>query len=134
MSDAAHPDSSPPLKVLVVDGDERVRESLAGLLGIGRRCVVVRSASHPGQALALLSETRPDVIVIDPRLPEVDGGRAFIERARALVPSVRVVVMSWSDAFEREALAGGVDAFIRKTFRPRELLDAVEAACRPSRA
>jgi DNA-binding NarL/FixJ family response regulator len=120
----------PPLKVLVVDADERVRESLAGLLGIGSRCVVVGSAGHTGQALALMTQFRPDVIVVDPRLPEVDGGRAFIARAREVAPTVRVLVMSWSDAFEDDAICAAADAFIRKTFRPRELVDAVLSAAR----
>jgi DNA-binding NarL/FixJ family response regulator len=126
----SRPQHSPPLKVLVVDADERVRESLAGLLGIGSRCVVVGSAGHTGQALALMTQFRPDVIVVDPRLPEVDGGRAFIARAREVAPTVRVLVMSWSDALEDDAIRGGADAFIRKTFRPRELLEAVLSAAR----
>jgi two-component system response regulator DevR len=126
------PDLPTPLKVLVVDADERVRESLAGLLGIGARCIVVGSAGHTGHALALMDQFQPDVIVVDPRLPEVDGGRAFISRAREIAPTVRVLVMSWSDVFEDDAIARGADAFIRKTFRPRELLDAVLlAAQRP---
>jgi len=124
-------DAPSPLKVLVVDADERVRESLAGLIAIGARCIVVGSAGHPGQALALMSESIPDVIVIDPRLPELDGGRAFIARARELAPAVRVVVMGWSDALEHDAINGGADAYIRKTFRPRELLEAVLAATQP---
>ena len=123
-------DAPSPLKVLVVDADERVRESLAGLLGIGARCIVVGSAGHTGQALSLMSQFQPDVIVVDPRLPEVDGGRAFIARARELSPTVRVLVMSWSDALEHDALASDADAFVRKTFRPRELLDAVLTAAR----
>jgi DNA-binding NarL/FixJ family response regulator len=125
------PDSDRPLKVLVVDADERVRESLAGLLGIGRRCVVVGSAGRPDSALALIAANPPDVIVVDPRLPEVAAGQAFIARARELAPSVRVLAMSWSDVLEHEGISCGADAFIRKTFRPRELVDAVLAAGRP---
>jgi DNA-binding NarL/FixJ family response regulator len=124
-------DPARPLKVVVVDADERVRESLAGLLGIGRRCVVVGSAGRPDSALELIAADPPDVIVVDPRLPEVDAGQAFIARARELAPSVRVLVMSWSDVLEHDAIVGGADAFIRKTFRPRELVDAVCAAGRP---
>ncbi len=123
-------DVSSPLKVLVVDADERVRESLAGLLCIGDRCVVVGSAGHVGQALSLMSQVTPDVIVIDLRLPEVDSGRAFIARARELSPDVRVLVMNGSDGAAGDVHGTGADAFIRKTFRPRELLAAVLAAAR----
>ena len=119
-----------PLRVLVVDADERTRESLAGLLGIGERCIVVGSAGHPVQALGLLAEFQPDVIVVDPRLPEIDGGRAFIARVRELSPATRILVMGWSDAIEQDCLLNGADAFMRKTFKPRELVDAVVAASR----
>jgi DNA-binding NarL/FixJ family response regulator len=122
-----------PLKVLVVDADERVRESLAGLLGIGRRCIVVGTAGRPEPALELVAADPPDVIVVDPRLPEVDAGQAFIARARELSPSVRVLVMGWSNSLEHDAIADGADAFLRKTFRPRELVDAVIAAGRRPR-
>lgn len=121
------PDTS-PLRVLVVDADERIRESLAGLIGIGRQCVVVGSAGHPLEALELLAEFKPDVVVIDPRLPEIDGGRALIARVRELSPATRVLVMSWSDQLEQGDRLNGADAFVRKTFRPRELIGAVVAA------
>jgi DNA-binding NarL/FixJ family response regulator len=123
-------DPARPLRVLVVDADERVRESLAGLLAIGRRCIVVGSASHPESALELIAAEPPDVIILDPRLPEVDAGRAFIARVRELAPSVRVLVMSWSDSLGHDSIVTGADAFVRKTFRPRELIDAVLAAGR----
>jgi DNA-binding NarL/FixJ family response regulator len=122
------PHPGPPLRVLVVDADDRTRESLAGLLGIGERCIVVGTAGHPLEALDLLAEFAPDVIVVDPRLPEVDGGRAFIARVRELSPATRVLVMAWSDTLEQDGLVNGADAFVRKTFRPRELVEAVVAA------
>ena len=124
--------SSRPLRVLVVDADDRVRESLAGLLGIGRRCLVVGSAGHPAEALALVARSAPDVVVIDPRLPEVDGGRAFIARVRELAPETRVLVLGWSDNLEQDLLGNGAHAFLRKTFRPRELVEAVLAAAKPA--
>jgi DNA-binding NarL/FixJ family response regulator len=124
-------DPARPLRVLVVDADERVRASLAGLIGIGRQCVVVGSAGSPETALALIAADPPDVIVVDPRLPEVDAGHAFIVSARELSPGVRILVMSWSDALEHGGIVDGADACIRKTFRPRELVEAVLAAGRP---
>jgi DNA-binding NarL/FixJ family response regulator len=122
------PQPGVPLRVLVVDADDRTRESLAGLLGIGERCIVVGTAGHPLEALDLLAEFSPDVIVVDPRLPEVDGGRAFIARVRDQSPRTRVLVMAWSDTLEQDGLVNGADAFVRKTFRPRELVEAVVAA------
>jgi two-component system, NarL family, response regulator DevR len=113
-----------------VDSDERVRESLAGLLCIGERCVVVGSAADATEALGIVRASAPDVVIVDPRIEEADGGQALIGKVRAIDPSIRIVVMSWSGEAEAGALAAGADAFIRKTFRARELIDAVLAAGR----
>ena len=119
------PDGASPLRVLVVDADERVRESLAGLLSIGDRLAVVGAAGEPGEALELVAATRPDVLVVDPRLPEVDRGRAMIGRARRTLPGLCVVVLSWSEALDDGYLRCDADAFVRKTFRPSELVEAI---------
>ena len=119
-----------PLRVLVVDADDRIRESLTGLLAISGQCMVVASAGQVGQALDLALVHRPDVVVVDPRLPEVDGGIAFITRLRAELPGVRILAMSWSDSLESAVISSGADGFVRKTFRPSELTAAILAAGR----
>jgi DNA-binding NarL/FixJ family response regulator len=111
-----------PLRVLLVDPDDRVRESLAGLLRIGQRCLVVGSAGTAEAALRLAGESAPDVVVVDPRLPGVDAGSALIANLREIAPTARVLVLNWSDTADRTT---GADAYVRKTFRPHELIDAV---------
>jgi DNA-binding NarL/FixJ family response regulator len=111
-----------PLRVLLVDPDDRVRESLAGLLRIGQRCLVVGSAGTVDAALRLARESAPDVVVVDPRLPGVDAGSALITNLREVAPAARVLVLNWSDSADRTS---GADAYVRKTFRPHELIDAV---------
>src|SRR5215218_9781575 len=103
-----------PLRVLLVDPDDRVRESLAGLLCIGRRCVVIGAAGTADDAIALAAESTPDVIVLDPRLPGQDGN-ALIAALRAATPNSRILVLDWSETADRVA---GADVYIRKTFRP----------------
>ena len=120
-----------PLSVLIVDSDERVRESLAGLLQIGRRCVVVASAAEPARALELISQHRPDVVVLDPRLPEIDGGRILVAAIREQWPSIRVVVLGLAATLEQPGVLAAADAYVRKTLRPQELLDAIAVATRP---
>lgn len=116
-------------RVLVVDADARTRESLTGLLGIGRRVAVVGSAGDPARALELAIALEPDVVVIDPRLPEVALGRAFIARLRELRPGCRVLVLNGAAPLAEGAPPLDADAYVRKTFRVRELIDAV-LACR----
>lgn len=119
MPDRVHP-SSPP-RVLIVDADPRVRESLAGLLRIGRRCLVVGSAGSASAALELAAGLGPDVVVIDPRLPGEDCA-ALIASLRDLAPEIRVLILDWPG---RPAPAVGADGHVRKTFRPHELIGAV---------
>ena len=119
------------LRVLVVDADDRVRESLAGLLAIGDRVTVVGTAGFAGPALDLALDMQPDVVIVDPRLPEVDSGIDFIARLRGLAPHVRILAMSWSDTLESTAMRGGADGFVRKTFRPTELVAAIVATAGP---
>lgn len=121
-----------PLRVLVVDADDRVRESLTGLLAIGGQCMVVASAGQVGPALDLALDHQPDVVIVDPRLPEVDGGIAFISRLRAHLPSTRILLMGWSDTLESAMLDSEADGFVRKTFRQSELIAAILAAGRTS--
>jgi DNA-binding NarL/FixJ family response regulator len=112
-----------PLHVLLVDADDRVRESLAGLLCIGERCLVVGTAGTAAEALRLAADSNPDVIVVDPRLPGIDAGAALIARLREVSPATRILVLSWSETTELGDC--GADAYTRKTFRPHELIDAV---------
>ena len=128
-----HPDpgQTPPLRVVVVDADDRVRESLAGLLCIGDRLEVVGTAGKAGPALDVIIATHPDIVVIDPRLPEMDGGLSFIARLRAVAPGVRVLVMSGADPTEQSDMLRAADGFVRKTFRPTDLVAAVCAAAVP---
>jgi DNA-binding NarL/FixJ family response regulator len=119
-----------PLRVLLVDPDDRVRESLAGLLRIGQKCHVIGTAGTADGAVLLAAEAAPDVVVVDPRLPGIDGA-ALIARLRAVAPDARVLVLNWSETAD---LTSGADAYARKTFRPHELIDAVIATKRHSLA
>ena len=121
-------DGHAPFRVLVVDADERVRESLAGLLSIGGHVVVVGTAGDPGSALELTTANHPDLVMLDPRLPDVDRGIGLIHRLRTDAPGVRILVMSWSDSIDNGLAACGADGFVRKTFRPSELFAAIQAA------
>jgi two-component system NarL family response regulator/two-component system response regulator DevR len=127
------PDADRPahVRVVLVDADDRVRESLCGLLCIGDRLEVVGSTGQTVAALDLVIETHPDIVVIDPRLPELDGGLSFIGRLRAIAPDVRVLVMSGIDPAEQADLVAAADGFVRKTFRPSDLVAAVVAAALP---
>jgi CheY-like chemotaxis protein len=122
-----------PLRVLVVDPDDRIRESLARLLPIGGRCLVVGSAGDGDRAVDLAGGMSPDVIILDCRLPGDLGGN-LVARLRTVTPASRIVVLNWTEADRPTPGLDGADAYIRKTFRPHELIDAVVNAARSSAA
>jgi DNA-binding NarL/FixJ family response regulator len=113
------------LRILVVDADDRTRESVAGILGIRHRFDVVGTAGHVDAAIGLARAHRPQVVVLDPRLPEVSDGMALIRRLRQLDAEVAILAVGWSPDLEHQALVAGADGFVRKTFKPGDLSTAI---------
>jgi DNA-binding NarL/FixJ family response regulator len=116
-------DASP--RILVVDADDRTRESMVGILGIRHRYHVIGSAGHIAEALRLARAGSPDVVILDPRLPEVSDGMALIRRLRGMLPGVAILAVGWSPDLEHQALDAGADCFVRKTFKPGDLATAI---------
>ena len=119
-----------PLRVLVVDADDLIREGLARLLPIGGRCLCVGSAGDVPTALEAAAAISPDVVMIDGRFPSEAIGTSLLDRFRAACPNARIVVLNWTDADRLAPRLAGADAYIKKTFRPHELIDAVVNAAR----
>jgi DNA-binding NarL/FixJ family response regulator len=123
-----------PLHVVVVDADDRTRESLVGLLGIRGRFRVVGSACDAKTALTAVRAHHPDIVVLDPRLPDTAGGVALIRSIHAVDPAIRVLACGWSPELEHDSRVAGADGFVRKTFRPSELADAIGRCMEPADA
>jgi DNA-binding NarL/FixJ family response regulator len=120
--------SAPALRLLVVDADARTRESMVGILGIRRRFRVIGSTGDVAEAISLVRDQRPDVVIVDPRLPEVPAGIALIRRIRAIDPATHVLAVGWSPDLENAALTAGAHRFMRKSLKPGDL-DAAVAQC-----
>ncbi len=102
-----------PLRVLVVDDQRRARHGLKALLSTWPRVGEVYEAANGLQCLARLEECRPDLVLMDARMPKLDG----IETARLIKArrqQVKVVIMSMFEDYSSEALAAGADAFLNK--------------------
>jgi DNA-binding NarL/FixJ family response regulator len=122
------PGSARRLRVIVVDADHRVRESLASLLGVGDEIEVVGRAGEATAAIGLCADLAPDVIVVDPRLPDVEGGLALFAEVRSRFPDTIVLVLSWPGATtEAAATAVGADGVVSKSAAPGELIDSIVA-------
>ena len=114
------------IKVLVVDNQPRARNSVRALLSTWSWVSEVREASNGREALDLVREFQPDLVLMDVRMPEMDGLEATA-LIKARWPQVKVIVLSIYPEYRPEALAVGADAFVSKADAPRELLGVLAA-------
>ncbi|GAA1952878.1 response regulator [Kitasatospora viridis] len=115
-----------PIRVLIADDQPLVRRGLALILGPAPGIEVVAEAEHGEQAVELAHRHRPSVVVMDIRMPGVDGVQATERLAREL-PDCRVLALSTFDMDEYvvAALRAGAAGFLPKDVSPEELLAAV---------
>jgi len=118
------------VRVVIVDADDLVCQTVAALVGIGGRIEVAGLAGTAARALDVVLATSPDVVLVDPRLPDLLGGLAFIRQVHAAVPATRVLVICSPEFLEQAAGAEGVDHAMRKTYRPDDLTAAIVTASR----
>lgn len=120
---------SHPPRVVIVDADRRVQQSLSDLLGVTGEVHVVGRAGDVRAALREVERSRPDAVLIDPRLPDIDAGVALVRGLGAAWPDVRVVLTGWSDT-EGHAAPGEADRrYISKGSPPEEFISAIVACC-----
>jgi DNA-binding NarL/FixJ family response regulator len=117
--------------VLLADDQELVRAGFAMILDARDDIEVVGEAGDGLAAVALTAETRPDVVLMDVRMPRLDG----IEATRRIVASgstARVVMLTTFDLDEPvfAALRAGASGFLLKDIRPADLADAVRVVAR----
>jgi DNA-binding NarL/FixJ family response regulator len=119
------------LRVLIVDDDALVRAGLRMILSAAEDIVVVGEAADGGQVPEAVDAHRPDVVLMDIRMPGVDGLTAT-EALRARPEPPEVIVLTTFDADEHvlRALRAGAGGFLLKDTPPVEILRAVRSAAR----
>ena len=116
------------VRVLLADDQVLLRSSLAVLIDREPDMEVVGEASDGGEAIALARQQRPDVILMDIRMPGVEGLEATEAILNAAEPqSVRVVMLTTfePDEYVLRALRAGASGFLLKGVEPTELLNAI---------
>jgi DNA-binding NarL/FixJ family response regulator len=115
-------------RVLVVDDDPLVRSALALMLGGQADVEVVGEAQNGREGVLLVDTLRPDVVLMDIRMPVLDGLAATRELQRRPDPP-HVIVLTTFDADEHvvEALGAGADGFLLKDTPPAQILAAIRA-------
>jgi two-component system response regulator DevR len=125
------PTATPALSLMIVDDHEVVRQGLVALLGRRPEFQVVAEAGTVAEAIAAARRFRPDLIVMDVRLPDGSGIEACRE-IRAEMPDTRVVMLtSYPDEDAvLSAIVAGASGYLLKQVRARDLVAGLEAVGR----
>ena len=117
-----------PIRILIADDRPVVREGLAAMIKRRTDMTVVAEANHGQEAVALFHQHQPDVVLMDLRMPEMDGVEAILT-IRAQTPEARVIVLTTYDTDEDiyRALRAGAKAYLLKDTPREELLDTIRA-------
>ena len=115
-----------PVRVLIADDDDLMRAGLRAVLSSDTAIEVVGEASDGATAVKQAGRLAPDVVLMDVRMPGLDGISATRELL-ALSPSVRVVILTTfeDDDYVFGGLRAGASGFLLKRTRPEELLEAI---------
>jgi DNA-binding NarL/FixJ family response regulator len=116
----------PPVRVVIADDHELFAESLGLTLDIDHRVELVGTAPNGKEAVRLVQELRPDVVLMDIEMPVLDGIEATREIRRSL-PNCEVVVLTASLAVEdaHRARRAGAAAYLTKGCSTRDMIDAL---------
>jgi DNA-binding NarL/FixJ family response regulator len=114
------------IRVLIVDDDPLVRSALGLMIGGQPDIEVVAEASNGREGLVLSEQHRPDVVLMDIRMPVMNGLDATRELHQRPNPP-RVIVLTTFDAddYVTNAIAAGADGFVLKDTPPAEIVDAI---------
>jgi DNA-binding NarL/FixJ family response regulator len=113
-------------RVLIADDDDLMRAGLVELLTVDPRIKIVGQASTGREAVAQARRLTPDIVLMDVRMPDLDGIAATAELVGA-VPETRVLILTTfeQDDYVFGALRAGASGFLLKRTRPEELIAAV---------
>lgn len=120
--------SDAPLRILLVDDDSLMRAGLRTVISSDPASVVVGEASDGRAAVRSVQALAPDVVLMDVRMPDLDG-IAATRQVLAACPDVRVVILTTfeDDDYIFGAISAGASGFLLKRTRPEELLQAIHA-------
>jgi len=120
------------IRVAIVDDDELIRVGLRAIIDAQPDLEVVAEGGDGADVPALVGRSRPDVLLIDVRMPAIDG----IQATRRLLatsadpPRVLVITTFENDEYVYDALRAGATGFLLKRARPAEVVEAVRVVAR----
>lgn len=122
---------TPAIRVVLADDHALFREALRQVLETSATITVVGQAADGHEAIRLVTELQPDVVLMDIQMPQTDGLRAT-QHIVTHAPTTQVVVLSMheGDDYLSHAIRAGATSYLLKTSRAEEVIRAIEVAAR----
>jgi DNA-binding NarL/FixJ family response regulator len=117
--------AKPPIRVLIADDLALVRDGFAMILSVQPDLELVGEVADGAEAIAAARELRPDVVLMDIRMPNVDGIEATAAICRETESRVLVLTTFDLDEYVYDALRAGASGFLLKDMRRDELVEAI---------
>lgn len=118
-----------PDKILLVDDNTLLRSSLARLIGLWRPGAIIEEASDGRIGVERAKRLRPDIILMDIRMPEMTGIEAT-RLIKSALPDTKIIMLTVSDQEDDlfDAISSGAHGYLLKNMRPDELFEMLEGA------
>ena len=113
------------IRLLVVDDQETTRLGVNAVLKFSEHIEAIQQAANGCEALSIVEETQPDVVLMDARMPVMNGFEAT-RLIKNRWPEIKVIVYSMYPSYEQQALAVGADFFLLKGSANRSLEEIIK--------
>ena len=113
-----------PIDVLIVDDQVKTRRGLKAVLRFAPFIGMIWEAQEGEGAMKIVSEVKPDLVLMDIKMPLMDGLEAT-RRIKQTWPEVKVIILTMYPYYEKEALAAGADCFLVKGDKNLSIQDEI---------
>jgi DNA-binding NarL/FixJ family response regulator len=119
---------NPTIRIFLVDDHAVLRQAVSVMLGAERDMTVVGQAGNGREALAAVKSARPDVVMLDLKMPEA-GGLEVLQDIQRTCPKARVIVFTMYEnpAYVNAAIRAGASGYVLKSVGREDLLEAIRA-------
>ena len=120
-------------KIIIVDDNDLIRTLLRGVLR-AEECEIIGEARNGTLALELIEKSKPDIVLLDVLMPEMDGLET-LQNIKQQYPEIIVVMITGSPSKDnvKESIQGGASGFIVKPFNSAKVIETLKRAWNPRR-
>jgi YesN/AraC family two-component response regulator len=119
--------------MMVVEDNHRARQALTAIISLQAGIKVSAEASNGQEAIDLIKRSTPDVVVMDLRMPVMDGLEAT-KIIKKNWPEIKIVVLTMYPNYQPEALSAGADAFLVKGCTVHEIISTIHSLSHADKA